>query len=496
MLISLPTWKAYLYSLKQRLLMVRQINTQKYSRKEGGVNCLYFKKQKIFHKGDIIIINRVIDTFGEGRSTQTNIKKYLSYVDLVEKNQERFPEREVNIAYKLSQFRLINEGDIEMEIKELKKFAKEVGISFGEMKHMDEDQLITEIISRVDSDKFYSEEFREWYDELYESEPERFEEETKEDNKVSNEENVDWDEIIDEVENAENIKELRNIIKNYGEEVFPKDLGLIKIIDEEELQDAMIEAIEAASTKPKEKKKGIIKDKKKEDDEDHSFLVSQINKAETVEDLKEIINDEYDVNPFKNVSTRGRQLFENLKVKMLMALGVEIEDENEDEDEEEPVEEVIIEKPKRGRGRPPKQSSKEKEAVEEKEIELTPTLVKWMVKAKDIEGLTKAADGMGIKLSSIDKRSIVRISEKLIHALTGETPKKYPELEPENKNAPNVERKTLYQLITEMVNAGKDEQEIFTKAWPYFEERDKTKIYAKEKIKQYVGIVKFENNIK
>ena len=113
------------------------------------------------------------------------------------------------------------------EIKTIKKYAEEVGLSSKKIGNMDEDELIKAIVGAIDADKTYSKNLVAWYEELPE---EYFEEdvepveETKPIKKVKKEEVVvdikpsisakKLEKLLDAISEAEDIKELKEILEH------------------------------------------------------------------------------------------------------------------------------------------------------------------------------------------------------------------------------------------------------------------------------------------
>lgn len=498
--IKLPKWKAYLYSLQVRYKLYKTINKWRLNNVLGMAS------------GEERIVGKFLRRIGKGELCRENRATKLYYfVKLMEQNQARANEQEFNLAVKISNIKKLKLEDLIMELKELRGFGKEVGLGISDMKNMDEDELVHEIIKRVEPKGKYSDEFVAWYSDLDES---IFEEDDDEEDNESSD--FDSDEVIEAIEDADSYKELKKIIEEYPD-VFPEKL--LKTKDVENLQEKMLSAVEAYTEseddedeeveekpkkkfeKKKDKKESKKDDKKKskkkdeDDDEDNddlteddiNDLAEEIQECEDLDELKDYIK-KYSV--FDEVSTRGRIKVETLKTKMLEALGVEVEEDDDDEEEEKPV--------KRGRGRPPK--AKKEIEDDEEEIELNQSLVKSMVKNKDLDGLQEAAKTLNIKLSSLEKRSPKRIGEKLIEVLGEEKPKKKEKDEKESKfkkkdKKEKVVEKTPFQIIEEMVLEEESTSSIIKAVTDYFEEKGKEKSWIKERVKQLIEVVKVQHDL-
>jgi hypothetical protein len=474
---KLPKWKAYLYDLKERVRIFKRINLRKWV---PGFNV---------KPGDVMIIKNCLKKFGKGEVVnKRRAFIYKEYVDVVEKNQSRVTQNEFELAVRISRIKKLNLGELIMELSELKTFAKEVGMGISDYKGLDEDELTLAIIRLVDpKKKKYSSEFVAWYEDLDEdlfnedadakkkSKGKKTKAKDEDENDEDNEVEFDAKEVIDAIENADKVKELHEIV-----EAFPNVFSskLLKVKDMEELQEKMMEVIEemdeekenkGKKEKKTEKKKGLDKAETKE-------MIKLIQECDDASDLKALIK-EYD-NIFGDIETRGKATLEKLQKKMLEALGVEVEDDDDEKpktkakakkkesDLEEELNEMgfmdLKKYAKEAGVKVPPGTNKEKtiamilEAAEEgddedKEIELNPSIVKTLVKEKDLESLQAAAKEMGIALKALEKRSCKAIGEKLIEALS-EKPKasKKEKLGGSKKK----EKVSVWETVKEMVEEG------------------------------------------
>jgi hypothetical protein len=495
--IKLPTWKAYLYDLRERLRILRRINLRKW------VPGFHIKP------GDVLIIKHCLKNFGKGGVlSKQRAFIYNEFVKTVEQNQSRVNVKEFELAVRISRIKKLKLETIMGELKELKKYAEEVGLEKSDIKGLDEDDIIRMIVNNVNPKKQkYSPEFVAWYDELDEEyfekddDDKKGKDKKKKKEKDEDDDEFDIDDVKDIIENADKVKELKQVIEAYPD-VFSQKL--LKIKDMEELQEKMTEVLEEyEEEKGKSKKKEKDKKKGKEDDElnekDKKKLIKKINDADEASELKALIK-EYEV--FEDIETRGKASVETLQKKMLAALGIEPE-EDDDEDEkpkkkaskssdlEEELEDMsFIElkkyAKKNGVSVPPGTTKKDtismiiegleggkkkksKKDEDDDELEINPSIVKAFVKEKDLDALQTAAEQMGIKLSSLEKRSCKAIGEKLIEALS-EKPKKEKKKESvwvkvkemiEEGDKPKKIKKAIAEMLVEM---GIDEDEAEDKA--------------------------------
>lgn len=557
--IKLPKWKAYLYDLQKRWQIYKRIATRK--------PVAHFSLKP----GDKLIIKKCLLRFGKGESLRKNRAfLYDDFVNLVEKNQSRVLPKEFRIAVRISNIKKLKLESLFMELSELRKFGKEVGISISDMKQMDEDDLIAAIIKNVDPKTKYSDEFVSWYDDLPEDifdEDDEDEKPKKKDKKKSkvvekdedddDETEFDPDDVLEAIEDADSIKELHSIVETYSD-VFPEKL--LKKKDVESLQETMkgiveeiIENAEDEEEEKPKKKSSKIKDekpkkkaKKTDDDDDDEGetelsekdikkLVKKIEEAEDLDDLKALVK-KHDV--FDEVSTRGGKLkVETLRKNMLAALGIDDEDDEDEKpkkkekkykkkevslaDELEEKSSIELKRMAKEMGIKIKPDMDKDDIIEkivaaskeedddEKEVELNPSLVKEMVKNKDLEGLQEAAETLEIKLGSIEKRSCKRIGEKLIEALGEDSDsskkkskKKVDDDDDDEDEKPKKKEKkgkktekTPFMIIEEMVLEEESEKDIIKAVTDYFEEKGKDKKWIKERVKQLIEVVKVQHDL-
>jgi len=422
--IKLPRWKAYLYDLMNRIRIYRQINNHKIS---FGLD-----------SGDGKIIWDLLIRFGKGgilRKTRTFILN--EYVKTCEENIARLTKKEYKVAVKLSVIKKLRVEELIMEIKELIPFAEEVGMKKGDIKACDTaEDLVREIVSRIDYNREYSPAFGTFYNNLdaqkYFVSNKSKEEKTNTKEEEKEMSKVDLDALRDEIEDADDRDELIEILDNEDYE----DLFEVKKLKKEKkykkLKALMLEALESDESDDN----GDEEEDDGNGDENGEVeaAIEEINAAEDLDDLKGILKDEDYEDIFEDISARGKIKFETLKAKMLAACGVESE-----EDEEE--------------------------------LEVTPKLIKELVKAKDTDKLMEIAKGLDVKIGKFQQRSPKKIGEILIEKLSGaeeneeevKKPKKEKKEKPAKKEKKKDSSDSLYSALEEMVDEDMDDSDIIKK---------------------------------
>jgi hypothetical protein len=428
-------------------------------------------------------------------------------------------EQEVKIAEKLSIVNKINLGELIMELKELKGFAKEVGLGIKDIKDLDEDELIIKILQNVDGDKEYSEEFAEWYGDLddeYFNEAEALEEEEEKPKakgkgkKVEDDDNdddededegdsVNIDEIKEAVNECKTVEEIEEVLNDFGVEGFdPEEYksvraakkAVIEMLDsageeEEEEEKPAPKAkgkgknVKEEEEKPAEKKRGRpakAKEEEKAEDDDNEEVIAAINECSSTEELKDLADD-YEV--FASVKFRtGRgkspyRDFDEVKGEMLNLLGVEADNDEKEE-----------------------------------ETEVTPEVIKALVKAKDADSLASICEQLNIPLRALEKKIVQKMADKILEVI-GEEEKEEEKPEPkgtgkrgrpakkteEDADEPAEERKSLYQVVEEMVLANKSDKEIIKAVTPVWKSRGKNDMFIKKWVKEFTTIVESDHGI-
>lgn len=477
----------YLYDLLERIRIYKRINLKKSVPGFGT------------ESGDYAIIKHFFNKFGKRgvlRKKRTDI--YNTFVNLVEQNQSRVTQKEFRIAVALSRIKKLKLEELKMEISELKKFGKEVGLGFSDMKGLDEEELVLAIIQKVDpKNTRYSPDFVDWYDALPES---LFN--TKDNKKSEKKDDFDKEEVTDAIVNADNIKEVKEIIELFPD-VFPEKL--LKIKDMEELQEAMVNIIEnkdvVEEIKPKREKGEKTMDKETLSKSEIKEAINMIKESDDASDLREMCKS---YTNFEEVELRGKVTVESLQKRMLAALGVETEEDDkpkkkaskkEDSAEDELNAMSLLELKKFAKEndiKVPFGTSKEDtinmileamgESKDEKVIELNPSLVKEMVKEKDLEGLQEAAAQMGITLKALQKRNAKVIGELLIEALSEKEDKK-----PAAKEKASPKKKvSVWETVKSLVEDGETKKAIIKKVVPMLEELG---IEDEDEAKEKIGVL-------
>ena len=201
--VKLPRWKVYLYTLQQRIRLYKLINSNRYRWKLSRAEILLLRQTlKKYVPREVI---RKPKTFGY----QSLLQNVL--ID----NVTVATKAEIELVQKLLIVNKLNVEELIMEMKELKVFAKEVGIKDAEVKKMDEDTLVREIITRVEPQQEYSKELVAFYNDL---DDEYFDEaEATEQTTVSAEQSnpngeISIAEIIEGIKEFTKVKELKEIL--------------------------------------------------------------------------------------------------------------------------------------------------------------------------------------------------------------------------------------------------------------------------------------------
>ena len=498
--VSLPKWKAYLYSLLQRYRRYLWINKGMLefgmSNKEKGL--LHGMLHKYLRKEIMRCVKSI---------------QYYELVKLVLGSKLAIATKEeIEVANKLFIAYKINTGDLIMELKQIREFAKEVGLDSKKIKGMDAEELTLEILQNMDADSAYSDEFIEWYEELPEElfdEAESVEDEKPAKSKSKGKEEepaINFEELIEAVNDADSIDDLIEIAQDEDfEEIFGEvdtDTKMIKklkkamlaaikdyqesvvVEEEDEEEEEEVKPVKkgkaAKEEKPAKKEKEVKEEKpakkgKAAKGNPNDELIQAINEAESAEDLKEIADSVKEENPdlFKGISFRqgrGKSPYRTdvkaIKKEMLGRLNEEVEEEEVEEEESA-------------------------------ELELTAELIGDAVDAEDKDALQEMCDVVGIKLTALEKRSIPKMEEKLLATLPkeskktgkrGEKPAEKAKEKVKGKDA-GEESKSIYQVIEEMVAGGSSEKEMVAAVTPILSERGKNKFQILKWVKQMVAVV-------
>jgi hypothetical protein len=476
--------------------------------------------------------------------------KSFGYVSLLQsvliENITAATKDEIELAQK---FLIVNKLKLEeliMEMKDLKKFAKEVGIKDAEVKKMDENTLTKEIISRVEPQQEYSKELVAFYNDL----PDNFFDEAE---ATSGAETQD----TKEKEGAYSIDDVVEVINEYT-----KVTELKEILADDDVG-VMFEGFDPSAYKlaPKLKKAMIeflknpaAEETNGDNEEAIAVILEMTEEAELV-----AVFEELQESHFSEVDAEAIEDTDQLKAAMLDALGyvkpvVEKKksllglkkkdkpavagkatltakadvDEFDWFDPEGDMEEMYAQIEKLPMAKAKKFAkaklqlslkigmTKEKvldaiatklqemaegevtTSTESEETELTPELVAAAVKAKDKEALVSICDQLGISLNALQKKSIggmeKKIKEQMGEPVTTKPVQKKLALGKKQEEKVS-EEKSVYQLMEELVIAGKSEDAVTKAVSPYYKEKGKSILFIKKRVKTMVSIIKIDNDL-
>jgi hypothetical protein len=153
MRVVLPLWKGYLYSLMDRIRIYRQINFNqwRFGLSQEQVALLWAMESKYLTKG--------------GRN-RPKAHVYDALINAVQRQMGIATPDELEVAMRLNVVKLINVEDLIMELKNLKKFAAEVGLTAKDMAGKSDIELAKLIVESIDAEKEYSADFIAWYDSI------------------------------------------------------------------------------------------------------------------------------------------------------------------------------------------------------------------------------------------------------------------------------------------------------------------------------------------
>ena len=537
--IRLPKWKSYLYSLLERIKLYKAINSNRYrwNLNRSEVLLLRQMQSKYLPKG----VMRKPKSFG--------------YVSLLQSvlidNVTAATKDEIELAQK---FLIVNKLKLEeliMEMKDLKKFAKEVGIKTTEVNKMDENTLTKEIITRVEPQQEYSKELVAFYNDL----PDNFFDEAEATGGAevaetnSNEGAYSIDDVVEVINEYTKVTELKEILAD-------DDVG------------AMFEGFDPSPHKLAPKlKKAMIEFLKnppasEETNGENAETIGLILEMEEEADLVAAF-EELQESHFSEVDVESIEDTDQLKAAMLEALGYEAEPEPEpqkksllglmkkkketvitgkakltvkaEEDEfdwfdpegdiEEmyaQIEQLPMAKAKKFAKAKLQVSCKigmKKEEVldaiatklqemaeggvttstESEDTELTPELVAAAVKAKDKEALASICEQLGIKLNALQKKSIGGMEKKIKDQMGETKPKETKPVQTKltlgKKKEAVSEEKSVYQLMEELVIAGKAEDAVTKAVSPYYKDKGKSILFIKKRVKTMISIIKIDNDM-
>jgi hypothetical protein len=268
-------------------------------------------------------------------------------------------------------------------------------------------------------------------------------------------------------------------------------------------------------------------------------LAKAITAADDISELKEIAgeNEEF----FADITLKKKDDVEEKKIEMMTAIGFEEvkaskkskKASKDDDDDEVDVDKLMEEWEEMGIGTlkktakemgltitPDKKKveilkmmkkaatkggvvTKKDDDEEEEEIELTPSLIKVMLKQKDLDGLQKAAKSIKLEVSSVAMRSCNRLADALIEAFEEkgskkskkddddeeeETPKKGKKAKAEKED-----KESIFDKVVAYVKEELSDKKIIKKLTDWFTDRGKDEEFAEAKIKQLIAIAKIQN---
>jgi hypothetical protein len=435
-----------------------------------------------------------------------------------------------------------------MEMKDLKKFAKEVGIKDAEVKKMDEDTLIREVITRVEPQQEYSKELVAFYNDL----PDSF---------FDKAEAVEASGTATEETNGYPIADVIEALKDYTKAADMKELltdpdiaTMFEGFDPApyklapKLKKAMIDFLEnppTTETRTNGDNEIIAAILELETEEDLVAAFEELQESNFSEVDVELIEDETQLKaamlaalgyeeeqkePEKKKSLLGLKKKEPVKGKAKLTAKTNGDDEFDWFDPEGDVEEMYAKAEELGIAKA-KKFAKAKlglslkiglkkdeifDAIATKfqeiaegsvetstktgETELSIELVTDAVKAKDKEALVAMCEQLEIKLNALQKKSIPGMEKKLKEQLGKAKPKTTTKKGTQTKLKLGAkeevsEEKSVYQLMEELVIAGKAEDAITKAVSPYYKEKGKSILFIKKRVKTMIGIIKIDNDM-
>ena len=540
--IKLPQWKAYLYSLLERIKLYKAINS---NRHKWNLN-----------RKEILLLRQMQSKYlAKGVMRKPKAFRYHTLIqNVLIDNVTTATKEEIELAQKFILINLLQLEELIMEMKDLKKFAKEVGIKDADVKKMDEETLVREIITRVEPQQEYSKELVAFYNDL----PDDFFDEAEATGGAtqsnSDEGGYSIDDIVEVINDFTKVTELKEILAD--EDVAPMFKGFdsspyklapkLKKAMIEFLQNPPAEEESAAEDNPNAEVIAAIEELDTEEDlvaayeelQEQYFSELDLDSVESADDLKQAMiacltpEPEPEPEPEKKVSLMDRLKKGKGKAKVETKKETKSGDEwdwfDPNGDPEEmyaQVEEIKgIAKlkgfAKQKMGLSFKVGTKKDEildtiatqlqsgaecavgeSTEEKEAELTIEMVNEAAKAKDKETLAAMCEQMGIKLNALQKKSVPGMKSKLEETI-GEPEKKEPtkkkiqlkgkvtktELKPS-------ESKSVYQVMEEMVIGGKSEDAIVKAVSPFYKDKGKSILFIKKRVKTMIPIIKLDNDM-
>lgn len=315
---KLPVWKCYLYTLHTRIRLFKSINI---NRHDFGFS--YAEKRLLFNmvgryvsKG-VVIRGLVIDKYLE--LINNPLKLLMS-------------QKEIEIIRKISFINKINKEDLIMELAEIKKFGKEVGLNALKMAKMTEEQLVIEIVKAVDGSKSYSADFIAWYEEL----PQEIFGESEESNGKESTGALDDNlkELLEIINDTEKKEDLLEIAKDDDFKKVFAGLDFDKFKTATALKKALVGAIKGEKEEPTKAEPKTNGNAKKAavkldiDDDLRKELIDVVNAIEDEDALITLLSDDDLGKMFESVITIDENIdVESVKTQLLAALNPEVAEE-------------------------------------------------------------------------------------------------------------------------------------------------------------------------
>jgi hypothetical protein len=552
--VKIPLWKAYLYSLMERIRIYRSININ-YYRFGFNLNEKFLLKsmfKKYTQKGG----------YKQGYRELRSVL-YSKLVKAVKNQAVIATPEEMEIINKISIVNKLNVEDLmNFEIKTLKEFAKEVGINAIAAAKMKPEELAKEIIKAVDPKKGYSTDFVKWYDSIDDSFINSIEVEGGAENVATGEDNSELIEIINGCTKMGELKELiadesvkdkfkgfdisqfklagptkkalvefLNSDKSAGSDNSDDKMEIAKAVMEAATDDDLVAVIEASNDyftdfdpgevtdldamkqaiikhlgveleAPKAEKKMSLKDKikaksKTEPATEAVTMVVDFDPTPGNFD-PEVVYEGADKLKIGDLKKFYSQLSKITRIEMASnkpgitkdALMDNIGNALMDLSENGPKE-VVCECPP---------------AAEEGELEITRKVVEDAAKAEDKDTLAAMCEKMGISLNALEKRNVNRMKDKLLAKLPAEEApakgklgllKKKAEVKEEPATPPSESKLVeIFSVIEKMVLEETEEKAIVDAVTPLYKANGVSPLLIKKRVKILIEVIQVEHGIK
>jgi hypothetical protein len=559
-LVKLPLWKAYLYSLMERIRLFRDINTVKYN---FGFNAKQMRLLRCMFK-------KYTGKGGGKLSGRKELRSvhYNELIDSVNRQMVIATQDELEMVNRLSIVKKLNVEDLmKFEISQLKTLAKEVGINALAAAKMKPEELAKEIIKAVDPKKGYSTEFVKWYDAI----PDDF---LNTIDASGSEEAGGGDnaELIEAINSCTKMGELKEILsdKEIGA-VFAKfDASKHKLAGPckkamiEFLESNQAESGEAAGddTAAKVEIATAIMAATTDDElvavvEANNELFTEFNPGDVtkLDEMKQLIVAHLGVEldaPPKKESLKDR-MKKKKEAEAAVTSGAEAMaidfNPNAGQFDPEGIYELAdglgigqlkkfysqlakITNAEMASNKPgitkdalmegianaltdlaengPKAGTCECPAEGAGEIEVTRKLVEDAAKAEDKESLVAMCEKVGIALNALEKRNVARMKDKLIEKLPEDkaSPGKSklallkskgaaaPKEEPASEIAETSKLVEIFTIVEKMVLEESEEKDIIAAVTPLYKEMGKSALAIRGRVKVLIEVVQVDHNLK